>query len=53
MPPTDEELDGGLMDAADIDIEAWNRENPHFEPDVVEADPDPKDVHDANKEADA
>lgn len=42
----------GLQDAADIDIEAFNAAHPDFTPDVVDDDPDPADVQDADVEAD-
>lgn len=41
------------LDAADIDIEAWNAERGNPEPDEVEGEVDPADVRDEDEEADA
>lgn len=42
------------VDAADADVEAWNkRRRGRFTPDVVDADPEISDVRDENVEAEA
>lgn len=41
------------LDAADIDIEAWNAERGNPAPDLVDADPNPADVRDTDPKDDA
>lgn len=43
----------GDVDAADVDIEEFNKKNPEFTPDVVDAAPEPSDVVDLDEEAGA
>jgi hypothetical protein len=40
------------LDAADVDIEAWNAKRGNPKPEVVEADPNPSDVRDTNPKDD-
>jgi hypothetical protein len=41
------------VDAADVDIDEYNKQNPDFTPEIVDAEPDPADVVDLDEEADA
>lgn len=41
------------VDAADVDIEEYNKQNPDFVPDIVDGEPDAADVVDLDEEADA
>lgn len=41
------------LDAADVDIEAWNAKRGNPKPEVVEADPNPADVRDTDPKDDA
>jgi len=41
------------VDAADVDIEEYNKQNPDFAPEIVDAEPNPADVVDLDEEADA
>lgn len=41
------------VDAADVDIEEYNKQNPDFTPEVVDGEPADTDVVDLDEEADA
>lgn len=43
----------GDVDAADVDIDEFNKKSPEFTPDVVDDAPDPSDVVDLDEEAGA
>lgn len=41
------------VDAADVDIDEYNKQNPGFVAEVVDGEPDPSDVIDLGQDADA